>query len=99
MPALRKSRKIERLHIVGCRLSEGDLKEILKLPGLEYLDIDQERMPAAPTLNALQGTRLKSLRLIVGDWTKADEAALKSINNRYIQRPWREGNDSARYLQ
>jgi len=98
LPSLRKSRTIERLHIVGCQLSESDLKEILKLPGLKYLDIDQRKMPAAQTLKALQGTNLKSLRLIVGGWTKADEAALKSINSGYVYRPWKERNDSSSYL-
>ncbi|HNG73976.1 MAG TPA: hypothetical protein PLY72_05935, partial [Candidatus Obscuribacter sp.] len=59
---------------------------------------DQRKMPAAQTLKALQGTNLKSLRLIVGGWTKADEAALKSINSGYVYRPWKERNDSSSYL-
>ena len=98
LPSLRKSRTIERLHIVGCQLSERDLKEILKSPGLKCLDIDQREMPAAQTLKALQGSKLKKLRLIVGGWTKADEAALKSINSGYVYLPWKERNDSSPYL-
>ncbi len=84
MPGLRASRSLASLHLVGCRLTDEELREILKMPVLENLDIDQERLPAAQTLKSLQGNRLKTLRIISTGWTEMDVANLKRINSKFV---------------
>lgn len=84
MPGLRASRSLTSLHFVGCRLTDEELREILKMPVLENLDIDQERLPAAQTLKSLKGNRLKTLRIISTGWTEMDVANLKRINSKFV---------------